>query len=72
MKVLEKATDRRAEAHIYVDGRVHELEEYGEYVDPVDKAICCYVPIEEGHRVKIGGRFSGTVRGSSSSCPTQD
>jgi hypothetical protein len=62
MKVIEKATDRKAEAHVHVEGRVLPLEEYGEYVDPVDKAICCYVPVEEGHKVKIGGRFSGTVR----------
>jgi hypothetical protein len=62
MKVIEKATDRKAEAHVYVEGRVLALEEYGEYVDPIDKAICCYVPVEEGHKVKIEGRFSGTVR----------
>jgi hypothetical protein len=61
MKVSKKATDRRAEAHICVEGKMQELEEYGEYVDPVDKAICCYVPVEEGDKVKIGGRFSGTV-----------
>jgi hypothetical protein len=61
MKVTEKGTDRRAEAHIYVEGQVPELEEYGEYIDPIDKAICCYVPVDEGHTVKIGGRFSGTV-----------
>ena len=61
MKVVEKETDRRAEAHIYVEGRVKEVAEYGEYVDPVDKAIGCYVPVEEGDKVKIGGRFSGTT-----------
>jgi hypothetical protein len=61
MKVTEKGTDRRAEAHIYVEGQVPELEEYGVYIDPIDKAICCYVPVDEGHTVKIGGRFSGTV-----------
>ena len=61
MKVVENATDRRAESHIYVEGRVDPLEEYGQYIDPKDKAICCYVPVEEGHKVKIGGKFSGTV-----------
>jgi hypothetical protein len=61
MKVVEKSTDRRAEAHIYVEGNVNKLKEYGEYIDPIDKAICCYVPVEHGHNVRIGGRFSGTV-----------
>jgi hypothetical protein len=61
MKFVEKGTDRRAEAHIYVEGRVKELQEYAEYIDPVDKAIGCYIPVEEGHKVKIGGRFSGTT-----------
>lgn len=61
MKVTEKGTDRTAEAHIHVEGRVSALEEYGQYVDGHDKAICCYVPVEEGHKVKIEGRFSGTV-----------
>jgi hypothetical protein len=53
MKVIEKATDRKAEAHIYVEGQVLPLEEYGEYIDPGDKAICCYVPLEEGHQVRL-------------------
>ncbi|KAL6708696.1 hypothetical protein ACN47E_002392 [Coniothyrium glycines] len=61
MKVQEKGTDRRAEVHINIDGQVEALEEYGEYIDANDKAICCYVPIEEGHRVKFGGKFSGTT-----------
>jgi hypothetical protein len=62
MKVMEKATDRRAEVHIYVDGEVDARREYGEYIDAKDKAICCYVPVEEGHQIKVGGKFSGTVR----------
>lgn len=61
MKVVEKDTDRQAEVHVCVEGTVNALPEYGEYVDSRDKAICCYVPVEEGHRVKFGGRFSGTV-----------
>jgi hypothetical protein len=61
MKVVEKGVDRKAEVHIYVEGQVPALEEYGEHIDPVDKAICSYVPVEEGHQVKVGGRFSGTV-----------
>ena len=61
MKVAEKATDRVAEVHIYVEGKVHALEEYGQYISSEDKAICCYVPVEEGHKIKICGKFSGTV-----------
>ncbi|KAF2831984.1 hypothetical protein CC86DRAFT_400764 [Ophiobolus disseminans] len=61
MKVMEKGTDRRAEVHISVDGQVDDIAEYGEYIDPVDKAICCDVPIEEDHKVKFGGWFSGTA-----------
>ncbi|KAI4618604.1 hypothetical protein J4E80_005206 [Alternaria sp. BMP 0032] len=59
MRVLEKDTDRKAQVNIYVKDRVQALEEYGEYVDPRDSAICCYVPIDEGHQPKVGGRFSG-------------
>jgi len=62
MKVIETDSDRRAQVHVYVDGRVAALEEYGEYIDPRDKAICCYVAIDEGHKPRIGGRFTGTVR----------
>ena len=61
MKVSETGTDRIADVHVYVDGKIRALEEYGEYVDPSDKALCCYVPVEEGHKVKIRGKFSGTV-----------
>lgn len=61
MKVLEENTDRRAEVHIYVEGKVKALEEYGQYIDATDNAICCYVPLKEGHKVKIGGKFTGTV-----------
>lgn len=61
MKVVEKDTDRKAEIHIYVKGSIKALEEYGEYVDGNDGAICCYVPIEEGQQPKFGGKFTGTV-----------
>jgi len=61
MKVVEKNCDRRAEAHIYIEEKVDALEEYGEYIETRDKAICCYVPVEEGHKVKIGGKSTGTV-----------
>jgi hypothetical protein len=61
MKVIEEGTDRHAEVHLYVEERVEALAEYGQYIDAKDKAICAYVPVDEGHKVKIGGRFSGTV-----------
>ncbi|KAL5122011.1 hypothetical protein ACEQ8H_000227 [Pleosporales sp. CAS-2024a] len=61
MKVIERDTDRKAEVHIYVEGQVDALEEYGEYIDAKDSAICCYVPVQENHNVRIGGKFSGTT-----------
>ncbi|KAF1914952.1 hypothetical protein BDU57DRAFT_308819 [Ampelomyces quisqualis] len=61
MKVVEKGTDRFAEVHVYVEGNVKSLGEYGEYIDAKDKAICCYVPVVEGHKVKIRGKFTGTT-----------
>lgn len=61
MKVIEVGADRTAEAHICVEGRVQPLREYGQYVDAHDKAICCYVAVEEGDKVKLKGCFSGTV-----------
>lgn len=68
MKVKENGSDRIAEAHIHVDGKQDPLEEYGEYVDPKDKAICCYIPVEEGDVLKIFGRFSGKVRRLTNFC----
>jgi hypothetical protein len=62
MKVIEKGTDRAANAHLYMHGRVPPLDEYGEFVNSEDKAIECFVPVEEGQQIKIGGRWSGTVR----------
>ncbi|KAF1929510.1 uncharacterized protein M421DRAFT_3981 [Didymella exigua CBS 183.55] len=59
MKVIEKGTDRTAFAHITVEGRVNPLEEYGQYIDVRDKAICCYVAVEEGQKLRIKGSFSG-------------
>ncbi|KAH9878545.1 hypothetical protein IAQ61_001817 [Plenodomus lingam] len=61
MKVAEKATDRTAYVHIYVEGKMEPVGEYGEYVDPADNAICCYVPLEKGQVIRIGGKFSGTL-----------
>ena len=62
MKVVEQNSDRQASAHVYVEGRIAALEEYGQYVDPDDdNAICCYVPIDEGNKAKIRTWFSGTV-----------
>ncbi|KAH7391789.1 hypothetical protein BKA66DRAFT_487980 [Pyrenochaeta sp. MPI-SDFR-AT-0127] len=61
MRVVEMATDRTAEVHVYVEGKVDAIQEYGEYIEDSDKAICCYIPVEEGHKIKIGGTFSGTT-----------
>jgi hypothetical protein len=61
MKVEEKGTDRHAHVNLHVEGKVKALAEYGQYIDARDSAICCYVPVEEGDKVKLGGRFSGTV-----------
>ncbi|KAF1845751.1 uncharacterized protein K460DRAFT_355525 [Cucurbitaria berberidis CBS 394.84] len=61
MKVAEKATDRGAEVHMYVEGKLQALEEYGQYISVEDHAICCYVPVDEGHKIKIGAKFSGTT-----------
>ncbi|RMZ73969.1 hypothetical protein GMOD_00004784 [Pyrenophora seminiperda CCB06] len=60
MKVVEQHSDRQALAHIYVQGSIAGLEEYGQYVDPNDsKTICCYVPIDEGDTAKVRIWFSG-------------
>jgi hypothetical protein len=61
MKVIEKGTNRKAEVHVYVEGKVPALAEYGGYIDPKDKAICCYVAVDEDYKPRFGGRFSGTV-----------
>lgn len=61
MKVIEKAGDRTAYAQVFVEGCVQPLEEYGRYVDARDGAVCCYIAVEEGHKVRIDGRFSGAV-----------
>lgn len=61
MKVTEKGADRTAYVHVFVHGRVSPLEEYGQYIDARDGAICCYVAVEEGHKIRIDGRFKGTV-----------
>jgi hypothetical protein len=61
MKVLEKGNDRTAYVHVYVKGQVNPLNEYGQYIDARDRAVCCYVAVEEGHEIKIDGRFNGVV-----------
>ncbi|KAF2854661.1 hypothetical protein T440DRAFT_551738 [Plenodomus tracheiphilus IPT5] len=60
MKVVEQATDRTAHVHMYVEGKLVPVSEYGDYVDLADNAICCYVPLEEDQTIRVGGRFSGT------------
>jgi hypothetical protein len=62
MKVVEKDTDRRAEVHFYAEGNVNALDEYGEYVDPKDNAICAFVPVKADQVIKIAGKFHGIVR----------
>jgi len=69
MKVIEKNADREAEIHVHVAGKLEALEEYGEYIDAIDKAICSYVPVDEGHKVRVFGRFNGTVSYSPIPCP---
>jgi hypothetical protein len=69
MKVKETGVDRTAFAHITVEGRVNPLEEYGQYVDAHDKALCCYVAVEEGHKLRVKGNFSGLVRSTFSTAP---
>ncbi|KAF2790732.1 hypothetical protein K505DRAFT_390444 [Melanomma pulvis-pyrius CBS 109.77] len=61
MKVIEKGTDRSANVHLLRHQRVPPLDEYGELVNSDDKAIECFVAVEEGQQIKIGGRFSGTT-----------
>jgi hypothetical protein len=61
MKAQEKDTDRKAEVNLHVTGQIKALIEYGQYEDPVDKALCCYVAVAEGDIPKIRGRCSGTV-----------
>lgn len=61
MKVVEKDTDRTAEVHLHADGVIKHLDEYGEYVDPVDNAICCFVPVELGQKITVEGKFKGNV-----------
>ena len=61
MKVTEKDTDSTADVNVFIEGQVPALKEYGEYIDPRDKAICCYVALYEGDKPRIRGQFSGTV-----------
>jgi hypothetical protein len=61
MKVIEKDTNRSAQVHLHALGVVNPLDEYGEWVDPADNALCCFVPVEGGQKIKVEGRFAGTV-----------
>ncbi|KAF2281026.1 uncharacterized protein EI97DRAFT_18651 [Westerdykella ornata] len=61
MKVVEKNSDRRAEVNIYAAGFAKPLDEYGEYIDPTDNAVCCFVPVAEGDKIRVSGKFHGTT-----------
>lgn len=61
MRVIEKGADRTAQVYVHVKGRVTPSEEYGQYIDADDGALCCYVAVEEGQNIKVDGRFSGVV-----------
>jgi hypothetical protein len=61
MKVAEKNSDRSAEVHLYVEGSTEALDEFNEYMDTADGAINCFVPIDLNNKVRVGGRFDGTV-----------
>jgi len=63
MKVQEEDTDRRAVAHLHIRGTAEALREYGEYIDEDDKAICCYVAVEDGDELEVKCKFWGTVSG---------
>lgn len=71
MKVQEKGSDRKAEVHLLAQGQVTELNEYGQYIDETDGAICCYVPVEEGMVLKIESHFWGTVSEPQSTAVTR-
>ncbi|KAF2650841.1 hypothetical protein K491DRAFT_761458 [Lophiostoma macrostomum CBS 122681] len=62
MKVVEKGTNRWAQVHLHARGVVNPLDEFGEWVDPTDDALCCFVPVEAGQKVKVEGRFAGTTK----------
>jgi hypothetical protein len=62
MKVSEDQSDRKVEAHVYEEGKVNALDEYGQYVDPIDGALCCYVAVEDCKPLWVAGALSGTVR----------
>ncbi|EUC41957.1 hypothetical protein COCMIDRAFT_104827 [Bipolaris oryzae ATCC 44560] len=61
MKVTEEGSDRSAEMRVCIEGHADPLPEYGEYVDPVDHAVCSYIPLEEGQKPKFSGKFNGTT-----------
>ncbi|EUC36805.1 hypothetical protein COCCADRAFT_33810 [Bipolaris zeicola 26-R-13] len=61
MKVKEEGSDRSVEMRVCIEGNADPLPEYGEYVDPVDHAVCSYIPLEEGQKPKFNGKFNGTT-----------
>ncbi|KAF3006052.1 hypothetical protein E8E13_010891 [Curvularia kusanoi] len=61
MKVTEQGTDRTADAHIRVGGKIPVLREYGQYIDTRDGAICCYVPVDEEDEIMFDITFHGTT-----------
>lgn len=50
----------KVDVHVEVDGRINQVAEYGEEYDG-HNVISCYVPVEEGDKVKIGGKLEGQV-----------
>ncbi|OAL53333.1 hypothetical protein IQ07DRAFT_597652 [Pyrenochaeta sp. DS3sAY3a] len=61
MKVFEPNSDRKAEVYLQITGKPYPVQEYGHYVDPETKALCCYVPLSLGDELEIGGNFEGTT-----------
>ncbi|KAF2178595.1 hypothetical protein K469DRAFT_754436 [Zopfia rhizophila CBS 207.26] len=61
MKVFEKGTDRKVEIHFKIEGVDTPIDEYGEYID-TDGAVCCYVPVEAGNKIKLNSNFCGTAK----------
>lgn len=63
MRVEEKDCDRKAEVRLHRHARIEPLDEYSEYIDSQDKAVCCYIPVSSGDQIKLAVAFWGTVSG---------
>ncbi|KAF2644153.1 hypothetical protein P280DRAFT_392960 [Massarina eburnea CBS 473.64] len=61
MKAQEKRTDRKVHLNVHATGQISPLMEFGQYVDPADGALCCYIPVIEDMVLKLRGRCSGTT-----------